>query len=130
MKSSRPRISVRMSRAISSSRPRATRARKNVWASETESAANWAMERSRHKKARATRLRRSPSQVGQVGAGPSYQAFQLVSSPVCSASKPFSCKPVPKQPGHQPCLELYRSEEHTSELQSRENLVCRLLLEK
>src|SRR5690606_41361367 len=28
----------------------------------------------------------------------------------------------------QPCQ--YRSEEHTSELQSRENLVCRLLLEK
>src|SRR5690606_40816763 len=27
-------------------------------------------------------------------------------------------------------LELRRSEEHTSELQSRENLVCRLLLEK
>src|SRR5690606_41429435 len=27
-------------------------------------------------------------------------------------------------------LELPRSEEHTSELQSRENLVCRLLLEK
>src|SRR5690606_40202806 len=27
-------------------------------------------------------------------------------------------------------LELIRSEEHTSELQSRENLVCRLLLEK
>src|SRR5690606_40042960 len=27
-------------------------------------------------------------------------------------------------------LELARSEEHTSELQSRENLVCRLLLEK
>src|SRR5690606_41120795 len=26
--------------------------------------------------------------------------------------------------------ERYRSEEHTSELQSRENLVCRLLLEK
>src|SRR5690606_10551005 len=32
---------------------------------------------------------------------------------------------------HVPCNdELYRSEEHTSELQSRENLVCRLLLEK
>src|SRR5207302_2776572 len=29
-----------------------------------------------------------------------------------------------------PGLELTRSEEHTSELQSRENLVCRLLLEK
>src|SRR5690606_41580729 len=27
-------------------------------------------------------------------------------------------------------IELLRSEEHTSELQSRENLVCRLLLEK
>src|SRR5690606_41060622 len=27
-------------------------------------------------------------------------------------------------------LEIVRSEEHTSELQSRENLVCRLLLEK
>src|SRR5690606_41645547 len=28
------------------------------------------------------------------------------------------------------CDQLKRSEEHTSELQSRENLVCRLLLEK
>src|SRR5690606_41395822 len=32
---------------------------------------------------------------------------------------------------HLPCeLQRMRSEEHTSELQSRENLVCRLLLEK
>src|SRR5690606_41999197 len=31
---------------------------------------------------------------------------------------------------HSPRKEPYRSEEHTSELQSRENLVCRLLLEK
>src|SRR2546422_6130374 len=30
----------------------------------------------------------------------------------------------------EPCLELDRSEEHTSELQSRLHLVCRLLLEK
>src|SRR5690606_42122981 len=29
-----------------------------------------------------------------------------------------------------PITQAYRSEEHTSELQSRENLVCRLLLEK
>src|SRR3712207_8418513 len=28
------------------------------------------------------------------------------------------------------CLHLFRSEEHTSELQSRQYLVCRLLLEK
>src|SRR5690606_41395659 len=37
-------------------------------------------------------------------------------------------------PGHpglgDPAGQLLRSEEHTSELQSRENLVCRLLLEK
>src|SRR5436309_12100431 len=35
-------------------------------------------------------------------------------------------------PNFAPLLQVYdaRSEEHTSELQSRENLVCRLLLEK
>src|SRR5690606_41824322 len=32
--------------------------------------------------------------------------------------------------GQLACLLQHRSEEHTSELQSRENLVCRLLLEK
>src|SRR5690606_41898541 len=34
------------------------------------------------------------------------------------------------QPELKALQEKYRSEEHTSELQSRENLVCRLLLEK
>src|SRR2546430_12574559 len=34
----------------------------------------------------------------------------------------------PPRPG--PAEEAYRSEEHTSELQSQSNLVCRLLLEK
>src|SRR5690606_42159097 len=39
--------------------------------------------------------------------------------------------PAPKVPRRQsPPNLLARSEEHTSELQSRENLVCRLLLEK
>src|SRR2546427_9103164 len=33
----------------------------------------------------------------------------------------------PGQPGY---VDLFRSEEHTSELQSQSNLVCRLLLEK
>src|SRR5690606_39531113 len=37
--------------------------------------------------------------------------------------------PAPQAPGASPC-DVPRSEEHTSELQSRENLVCRLLLEK
>src|ERR1035437_10429157 len=32
--------------------------------------------------------------------------------------------------GQKNCDEFYRSEEHTSELQSRQYLVCRLLLEK
>src|SRR5690606_41677806 len=36
----------------------------------------------------------------------------------------------PPQGAHQRPCERPRSEEHTSELQSRENLVCRLLLEK
>src|SRR5690606_42080509 len=41
-------------------------------------------------------------------------------------------RPTPATPGGQErrCPHGYRSEEHTSELQSRENLVCRLLLEK
>src|SRR5690606_40013961 len=36
----------------------------------------------------------------------------------------------PKAPGRSSGRRRNRSEEHTSELQSRENLVCRLLLEK
>src|SRR5215475_14892343 len=38
-----------------------------------------------------------------------------------------SCTPQPADDFRHPC---FRSEEHTSELQSRENLVCRHLLEK
>src|SRR3712207_8112828 len=36
----------------------------------------------------------------------------------------------PKRTGKQAVVEFLRSEEHTSELQSRQYLVCRLLLEK
>src|SRR5256886_6943215 len=36
----------------------------------------------------------------------------------------------PAPVGRQPARLLHRSEEHTSELQSQSNLVCRLLLEK
>src|SRR5690606_41728481 len=38
--------------------------------------------------------------------------------------------PRPSRPGSDNATTHDRSEEHTSELQSRENLVCRLLLEK
>src|SRR5205085_12209386 len=36
----------------------------------------------------------------------------------------------PKRPSHRCPVDIQRSEEHTSELQSQSNLVCRLLLEK
>src|SRR5690242_20754448 len=38
--------------------------------------------------------------------------------------------PEPRLPGSRAKQEAHRSEEHTSELQSHVNLVCRLLLEK
>src|SRR5690606_41811773 len=41
---------------------------------------------------------------------------------------PATGSPVRRESPRSPCST--RSEEHTSELQSRENLVCRLLLEK
>src|SRR5690606_41825707 len=42
----------------------------------------------------------------------------------------ISISPINPPLGIPPATILTRSEEHTSELQSRENLVCRLLLEK
>src|SRR2546427_7975459 len=41
----------------------------------------------------------------------------------------YSLEPAREHPTH-PCIPAGRSEEHTSELQSQSNLVCRLLLEK
>src|SRR5690606_40079973 len=40
------------------------------------------------------------------------------------------CRPASSRPARRTSRTRTRSEEHTSELQSRENLVCRLLLEK
>src|SRR2546430_9991790 len=42
----------------------------------------------------------------------------------------LSCLPRTRQPFASSSLRATRSEEHTSELQSQSNLVCRLLLEK
>src|SRR5690606_40372950 len=42
----------------------------------------------------------------------------------------FSMVIIPAQGSPEVYVPVWRSEEHTSELQSRENLVCRLLLEK
>src|SRR5690606_41355092 len=43
---------------------------------------------------------------------------------------PWSSRSTPTRPTPRRSSRRPRSEEHTSELQSRENLVCRLLLEK
>src|SRR5438445_8491261 len=52
------------------------------------------------------------------------------SSPICSSIRP-SCNPCCRTaPSWGGCSWALRSEEHTSELQSRQYLVCRLLLEK
>src|SRR5690349_25032461 len=53
--------------------------------------------------------------------------------PACcsSACSPISVSQQPREPQlHRRPYGLTRSEEHTSELQSRRDLVCRLLLEK
>src|SRR5436309_10744578 len=52
----------------------------------------------------------------------------LFRSPRAAARRPARQRPPPT--ARSPSSSLPRSEEHTSELQSRENLVCRLLLEK
>src|SRR5690606_40380646 len=61
------------------------------------------------------------------------QAFRIVSMDESTARHPAQM-PAPRthvvvEPSSS-MVRLERSEEHTSELQSRENLVCRLLLEK
>src|SRR2546427_4706524 len=65
-----------------------------------------------------TTLFRSPSSLSNgVSAGTAGRSFRRWCSSASSPSSP-------------PCRARGRSEEHTSELQSQSNLVCRLLLEK
>src|SRR5690606_33680686 len=54
----------------------------------------------------------------------------LVNRPVAARSAGGGRGPAANEAGGQQCTQQNRSEEHTAELQSRENLVCRLLLEK
>src|SRR5690606_40225135 len=56
------------------------------------------------------------------------QQVELTSALNGSRSRHTSSRPARRQ--RCPARQDSRSEEHTSELQSRENLVCRLLLEK
>src|SRR3989442_4864895 len=53
-----------------------------------------------------------------------------ISTPTCRAGRASCRGRRPPAPGRAAGSECLRSEEHTSELQSRPHLVCRLLLEK
>src|SRR2546430_6108873 len=61
-------------------------------------------------------------------------ARKFAASPSTSFAGRVSVHPFPRTldrpPGSLPFILIWRSEEHTSELQSQSNLVCRLLLEK
>src|SRR5690606_39525077 len=65
---------------------------------------------------------------------PQHRVGEAVADPAGEPERdrpPGTCGAVPGQDAqHQADARGERSEEHTSELQSRENLVCRLLLEK
>src|SRR5690606_41756337 len=64
---------------------------------------------------------RTPRVLGPLRARPPPQCGPVRAGAHCPAREPaWVCRPA----------DAARSEEHTSELQSRENLVCRLLLEK
>src|SRR5204863_8314399 len=63
------------------------------------------------------------------------QSDSLATCPACGRARPFEKEHHDDQPERVPQLIIVaddraRSEEHTSELQSRRDLVCRLLLEK
>src|SRR5690606_42005755 len=59
-----------------------------------------------------------------------FLAFNCFSKLDCATSLSDEFSVPPTHSSMLPPPASYRSEEHTSELQSRENLVCRLLLEK
>src|SRR2546430_8751685 len=63
--------------------------------------------------------------------GPSQPQVQTPAASGATPSAPVTqLKPEGALPSSCPATPVYRSEEHTSELQSQSNLVCRLLLEK
>src|SRR5690606_42156404 len=79
-----------------------------------------------------TTLFRSP---GAPGRRPRRENVEFFSLPAQAEAAGYrasrrSGEPTPGERDQRALLIARRSEEHTSELQSRENLVCRLLLEK
>src|ERR1019366_5753114 len=58
-------------------------------------------------------------------------AARMAATAISAARSPAACPPTPSTTRNAPRAgSIQRSEEHTSELQSLTNLVCRLLLEK
>src|SRR2546427_2854489 len=79
-----------------------------------------------------TTLFRSPG-TNYFGSPPTRRSSPSASAPSVSPglpSKSSPCGPTAGPSCHAPATLSTRSEEHTSELQSQSNLVCRLLLEK
>src|SRR5690606_41308941 len=74
------------------------------------------------------RIRATPTTV--TDARTRYRALRLGSTPASASPRRAPTRPLPGARSGPPVRGWPRSEEHTSELQSRENLVCRLLLEK
>ena len=112
-------ISAIRSRAISASRLLSRSLLTKVTVSSMAWRVRSAMFRSRKRTCSAIGFRRWPSQVSQVCARPSCHSFQAFSSPLCSSSKPSSARPVPKQPSHQPCLELNENRRGSSSRETR-----------
>src|SRR5690606_40101861 len=71
----------------------------------------------------------SPVEANMIGAPVTLRTLSAA-PPRASPSSLVSTTPVNPTPSRNASAVVTRSEEHTSELQSRENLVCRLLLEK
>src|SRR5436309_4904738 len=77
-----------------------------------------------------TTLFRSPAELAKlIGEGMHHVSLQIRENDAGVAPDDFGIAHVENLAGDHDAVPA-RSEEHTSELQSRENLVCRLLLEK
>src|SRR3712207_7548774 len=78
-----------------------------------------------------TTLFRSPEPSSNADTVTTVTACRAEHRPSCAAAYDRGGRPAPgRGAGRSPQPILERSEEHTSELQSRQYLVCRLLLEK
>src|SRR3712207_8281973 len=70
------------------------------------------------------------SQVADASIGSGYARTHTSRPSKCTTPRPKSTSRSMRSRQHCRKFQRYRSEEHTSELQSRQYLVCRLLLEK